>query len=153
MGWQASSALRVGIDYKWIDFSGIASVGNPSSNIGKLGQADGPGFGWRSSIAIKLGADWKVLDGLTLRGGYSYNENPVTSSDVTFNILAPGVIQHHLTAGASYAFGRQEISAAYMHGFLNSVSGESQLAPPGSGITETISMYQDSFGLQYSFKF
>ncbi len=153
LGWQVSPALHAGIDYKWIDYAGVASVGNSSSSIGqiKLGQASGPGFGWRSISAIKLGSDWKVNDELTLRGGYSYNENPISSSDVTFNILAPGVIQHHLTAGASYAFGRQELSAAYMHGFHNSASGESRLAPPGT--TETISMHQNSFGLQYSYKY
>jgi long-chain fatty acid transport protein len=97
-----------------------------------------------------------VNDALTLRGGYSYNENPISSSDVTFNILAPGVIQHHLTAGASYAFGRQEFSAAYMYGVHNSVSGESRFvalgqAPPGT--REIISMHQNSFGLQYSYKY
>jgi long-chain fatty acid transport protein len=156
LGWQVTPAVHAGIDYKWIDYAGIAAVGNSSSNPGQLGQAAGPGFGWRSISVIKLGSDWKVNDALTLRGGYSYNENPIHSSGVTFNILAPGVIQHHLTAGATYAFGRQELSAAYMHGFHNSVSGESRFvalgqAPPGT--RETISMHQNSFGLQYSYKY
>ena len=150
LGWQITPAVHAGIDYKWIDYAGVAAVGNSSSSAGQLGQAAGPGFGWRSISAIKLGSDWKVNDEITLRGGYSYNENPIPSSDVTFNILAPGIIQHHLTAGASYVFGRQELTAAYMHGFHNSVSGESRLA---SGTTETISMHQNSFGLQYSYKY
>ncbi|MFZ4858692.1 MAG: OmpP1/FadL family transporter [Desulfuromonadaceae bacterium] len=156
LGWQVSPAVHAGLDYKWIDYAGIAAVGNSSSNPGQLGQAAGPGFGWRSISVIKLGTDWKVNDEFTLRGGYSYNENPIPSRDVTFNILAPGVIQHHLTAGATYAFGRQELSAAYMYGVHNSVSGESRFvalgqAPPGT--SETISMHQNSFGLQYSYKF
>ena len=156
LGWQALPVLRLGIDYKWIDYAWVAPVGNPSSNAGQLGQAGGPGFGWRSISVVKLGADWNVADHFTLRGGYSYNENPIRSSDVTFNILAPGVIQHHLTLGATYAIGRQEISAAYMHGFSNSVTGESRfvalgMAPPGT--TEKISLHQDSFGIQYGYKF
>lgn len=156
LGWQALPVLRLGVDYKWIDYAWVAAVGNPSGNAGLLGQAGGPGFGWRSISVIKLGADWKVADNFTLRGGYSFNENPIRSSDVTFNILAPGVVQHHLTLGATYAFARQEISAAYMHGFSNSVTGESRfvalgMAPPGT--TEKISMYQDSFGVQYSYKY
>jgi long-chain fatty acid transport protein len=156
LGWQVSPALHAGIDYKWIDYAGIAAVGNSSSSSGQLGQAAGPGFGWRSISVIKLGGDWKVNDELTLRSGYSYNENPVTSSNVTFNILAPGVIKHHITAGATYAFGRQELSASYVHGVSNSVSGESHFvalgqAPPGT--RETISMHQNSLGLQYSFKY
>ena len=156
VGWQALPTLHVGVDYKWIDYAGVASVGNSGSNAGLLGQDNGPGFGWHSINVVKVGADWKALEQLTLRAGYSYNDNPIHSSDVTFNILAPGVIQHHLTVGATYVFGRQELSLAYMHGFYNSVSGESRFVAFGmapAGTRETISMYQDSFGLQYSLAF
>ena len=149
-GWQALPALRLGVDYKWIDYADVAAVGNLSSNPGQLGQGSGPGFGWRSISIIKFGADWKLNDVLTLRGGYSYNENPIRSSDVTFNILAPGVIQQHLTFGGTYAFGHQELTVAYVHGFLNSVTGPSAFVP---GATEKISMYQDSVGIEYSYKF
>lgn len=76
-------------------------------------------------------------------------------SDVTFNILAPGGVQHHLTAGVAFEFSRHEITAAYMHGFENSVTGQSRfvalgMAPPGT--QETISS-QNSYALAYSFKF
>ena len=30
------------------------------------------------------------------------SDNPVSATDVTFNILAPGIVQHHITAGGSY---------------------------------------------------
>ena len=138
------------------DYAGVDPVGNPSSNAGLLGQSSGPGFGWQSISVIKVGADWKVAEHWTLRAGYSFNENPVGSSDVTFNIVAPGVIQHHVTGGLTFAFGNHEITAAYMHGFENSVSGQSKfvglgMAPPGT--TEEITMAQNSFGLAYSFKF
>jgi long-chain fatty acid transport protein len=156
VGWQALPSLRVGVDYKWIDYAGVASVGNSSRNSSQLGTNDGPGFGWHSISVIKIGTDWKVAEALTLRAGYSYNQNPIHPSDVTFNILAPGVIQHHATLGATYAFGSHELSAAYSHAFANSVSGESLYVAFGQaspGTTEKISMYQDSFGLQYSFKY
>lgn len=156
VGWQALPALRLAADYKWIDYASIKAVGNPSSNAGLLGQASGPGFGWRSISVFKVGADWNVTKALTLRTGYGYSENPVQSRDVTFNILAPGIVQHHLTFGTTYDFGRHEISAFYLHAFQNTVSGESKfvalaLAPPGT--RETISMSQNSFGLAYSYKF
>jgi long-chain fatty acid transport protein len=156
VGVQPLPSLRLGVDYQWIDYAGVASVGNPSNKANPLGSGDGPGFGWRSISAVKVGADWKAFESLTLRAGYSFNENPIRSSDVTFNILAPGVIQHHLTLGTTYAFGSQELSAAYMHGFLNSVSGDSLFVAFGKaspGTVEKISMSQDSFGLQYSYKF
>jgi len=102
------------------------------------------------SKSAQTGEHW------TLRAGYSFNENPVDSKYVTFNILAPAVVQHHLTVGLTFEFGRHELSAAFMHAFANSVAGESRfvalgLAPPGT--TEEISMSQNSFGLAYGFKF
>jgi long-chain fatty acid transport protein len=156
LGWQALPQLHLGVDYKWIDYASVDPVGNSSSNAGLLGQSSGPGFGWESISVVKVGADWKVAEHWTLRAGYSFNENPVPSSDVTFNIVAPGVIQHHVTGGLTFAFGRHEITAAYMHGFENSVTGQSKfvalgMAPPGT--QEEITMAQNSFGLAYSFKF
>lgn len=62
LGWQALDALRLGLDFKWIDYASVAVVGNPSSNAGLLGQLNGLGFGWRSISAIRLGADWRTAD-------------------------------------------------------------------------------------------
>ena len=156
LGWQATSAVRLGLDYKWIDNASIPAVGNSSSRPGALGLEDGPGFGWRSISVVKAGVDWALCDSFVLRGGYGFAENPVRSEDVTFNIVAPGVIQHHLTFGATYKLGRHEISAAYMHAFENSVSGESKFVAFGmapAGTRETVRMSQDSVGIQYSWKF
>lgn len=156
LGWQARPDLRFGIDYKWIDYSSIPPVGNAVGNPGLLGQSSGPGFAWRSISVIKLGADWQLNPNWTFRAGYSFNENPVIAEAVTFNILAPGVIQHHLTAGITFSTGHHELSLAYMHGFFNSVTGPSRFAALGlapAGTQEEISMAQDSVGLAYSFKF
>ena len=156
VAWQALERLRLGLDYKWIDYADIPAVGNPSSNPGLLGQSSGPGFGWRSISVVKLGADLKVAQNWTLRTGFSYNENPVRSSDVTFNILAPAVTQYQLTAGITYSTGWHELTASYVHAFYNSSTGESQFvalgkAPPGT--LEEISMSQNLFSLAYSYKF
>jgi long-chain fatty acid transport protein len=150
------TSLRLSADYKWIDYASIAGVGNPSSNPGLLGQKTGPGFGWRSVSVFKFGADWKATEAITLRSGYAFSQNPVRPSDVTFNILAPGIVQHHLTFGATYGWGRHEVTLAYLHAFKNSVTGPSafvpmSFAPPGT--TETVSMSLDSVALEYSFKF
>ncbi|MEI7728680.1 MAG: outer membrane protein transport protein [Verrucomicrobiota bacterium] len=156
IGWQALPALRLGVDYKWIDYASIAAVGNPSSNAGQLGQEHGPGFGWRSISTVKVGADWQVTKALTFRAGYGFSENPVQARDVTFNILAPAVVQHHLTFGATYDFGRHDISVFYLHAFENSVTGESKFVALGkapAGTRETIAMSQDSIGIAYSYKF
>lgn len=156
IAWQVSPEVRLAADYKWIDYAGVDAVGNSSSNPGRLGQSGGPGFGWRSISVFKVGADWKVAEHWTLRGGYSFNENPVRSEDVTFNILAPAVIQHHVAAGLTFEFGRHELTLAYVHAFENTVTGESKFVALGqapAGTQERIRMSQDSLGLAYGFKF
>ena len=103
-----------------------------------------------------VAADWKANDSWTLRTGYGYSGNPVGPEDVSFNILAPGIVQHHVAAGFTWTLGHHEISGAYQHAFQNSVTGDSFFTALGlapAGTRETISMSQDSFALQYSYRF
>ena len=151
------------LDYQRIMYSDVASVANPSSNMAPLGSANGPGFGWQDIGVWKLGVQWQANATWTLRAGYNRSENPIQSRDVTFNILAPGVMQDHITLGATMAIDKvQEVSLFYMHAREKSVSGGSALgpmfqnfgAPAGTtGGTETIRMHQNSIGVQYSKKF
>ena len=160
---QASPTTLIALDYQRIMYTDVASVSNPSSNMAPLGASNGPGFGWRDIGVWKLGVQWQANPTWTLRAGYNRSDNPIQSRDVTFNILAPGVMQDHLTLGATMAIDKtQEVSFFYMHAREQSVSGGSALgpifqmfgAPAGtSGGTETIRMYQNSIGVQYSKKF
>jgi long-chain fatty acid transport protein len=86
---------------------------------------------------------------LMLRAGYTAGENPVTSANVTPNILAPGVEKGHYTLGATYALSpTSELTFAFMHAPRVSVSGPSLLAG-----TETVSMKQNSLAVQWGMKF
>jgi long-chain fatty acid transport protein len=168
VAFRPTPALLVGLDYKWINYSGVDSVGNPSANAlgcgagntaNCLGGSAGAGFGWQSVNVWKIGVEYQWSPALTLRAGYGHTDNPIRSQDVTFNILAPGVVQDHLTLGFTYAFGKQhELTAAYMHAFENSVSGQSLFVPLSggalpAGTTETIKLYENSLGVAYSYKF
>lgn len=158
VSWQATPALRLAVDYQRINYGDIASVGNPVSNLLVLGQplgsTNGPGFGWDDVDVWKFGVEYKVNPKFTLRAGYSHNDNPISGSDMgeaTFNILAPAVIENHITLGFTYAVApNQELTLAYMHGFSNDESG-ARPANFGGG-TDKIEMYQNSLGIQYSWK-
>ena len=94
-------------DYKHIFYSSVGAIGNSSTLLnlgGKLGANGGPGFGWNDINVYKIGVEWDVNPGLTLRAGYSYNDMPIQSEDVMFNILAPAVSQHHITGGAKLKY-------------------------------------------------
>jgi long-chain fatty acid transport protein len=101
--------------------------------------------------------EYRARPGLTLRAGYSWNENPISSRDVHFNVLAPGVVQHHITAGMEYDLGGgYSLEMAAMYAPENSVSGPPLLpAPgdPGSNHRIDIDMYQFDItaGIKYKF--
>ncbi len=168
--WQATPTFLVGVDYQRVNYSDVASVGNPSTNfmgclfnglgLGMdpytmgtnsycLGGDDGAGFGWQDVDTWKLGMEYKYSSQLTLRAGYSHADQPIQSRDVEFNILAPAVIEDHVTLGFTYTRANgDEVTMAYMHGFANDVKGPSQFF----GGEDKIEMYQNSLGIQYSWK-
>ena len=151
---QATSSVLLALDYQRINYSGVAAVGHPSNNLllGKpLGAADGPGFGWSDVNVWKLGVQWQATPKLTMRAGINVGDNPIKSADVTFNILAPGVITKHYTLGGTYALSNtSEVSFSFMYAPSNSVSGANLLGAPGS---DTIRMSQKALGVQYGWRF
>ncbi len=159
VAWQASPAIKLALDYQRINYTGVAAVSNPVTNLLVLGQplgsANGPGFGWDDIDVWKLGVEYKYTPKLTLRAGYSHNDNPINGADTgeaLFNILAPAVIEDHVTLGFTYNLASgNELTMAYMHGFKNDVSASRPGAPFGTNV-DTIEMYQNSLGIQYSWK-
>ena len=158
---KATPATTIAADYMSIQYGGVTSVGNALSPLFAgipLGGSNGPGFGWTNTQVIKLGVSQVVSDTLTVRAGYSHNTQPIPTSQTMFNILAPGVIQDHLTLGATWNLSKQnEVTVAYMHAFENSVNGSGSI-PPGNppagfgGGEANIHMHEDSLGVAYSWK-
>lgn len=144
--------LTVALDYQRINYKDVAAIGNPSNALLSgipLGASNGSGFGWKDIDVWKLGAQYKYNKNWTMRAGWNHGDNPVQSADVTFNIIAPGVIKDHLTLGTTYmTAGGGELTVAYVHAFENSVSGTNLL----TGAPETIRMYQDILGIAYGWK-
>ncbi len=159
VAWQATPTVKLALDYQRINYSDVPSVGNPVANLlvlnQPLGSSNGPGFGYSDVDVWKLGTEYKYSQNLTLRAGYSHTDNPISSSDmgeVLFNILAPAVIKDHVTLGFTYTLASgDEVTMAYMHGFENSVSQARPGAPFGTNV-DKIQMYQNSLGVQYSWK-
>jgi long-chain fatty acid transport protein len=152
-----NAAWTIALDYGRINYSGIASVGNPSLPVAPLGAANGPGFGWADVNVLKIGAAWRINDSWTLRAGYNHSDNPISPADVTFNILAPGVMKDHYTAGFTWTTSQDsELTGALMIAPRQSVSGSSLfngVLGAGAAGNETISMRETSLGLAWSHKF
>ena len=160
IAFKATPTVTIAADYQRIDYAGVNSVANPSTNGGltiggTLGCDTCRGFGWTNVDVVKLGLEYQYSPSLVLRAGYNHTDNPIQNRDVTFNMIAPGVVQDHVTLGFTYGLSKDsELTMAYMHAFKNSVSAPSLFNNwLGDNATDKIQMYQDSLGIAYSMKF
>ncbi|OIQ82824.1 outer membrane protein transport protein (OMPP1/FadL/TodX) [mine drainage metagenome] len=152
--WQANDAVTVAGDYMRIKYSDVPAIANGPNPGGPLGgDPNGPGFSWQDINVFKLGVAWRYSEALQLRAGWNHGDNPVDSSNILFNTLAPGVVTDHLTLGATYALNPDmELSFDYVHAFRHSVTGP---LPASFGFTgtETLSMSQDVLGVSIGWKY
>jgi long-chain fatty acid transport protein len=154
--------LTLATDLKWINYKDTA--GFQASNFAPTPL--GPyvrGFGWQDIWTLALGGQYKVTQRFAVRAGYNYSDNPIPSNQQFFNVFAPAIVQHHITAGLGFnVTPNLEINAAYYHAFQNSVSGPfiSNGSPgyppinqaiPGTKVTNQLS--ENSFSTQVVYRF
>jgi long-chain fatty acid transport protein len=152
-----NAAWTVAVDWQEIRYSGIAAVGNPVNSLFSgvpLGAENGPGFGWRNVSVFKIGAIFNVNPQWTLRAGFSDNRQPIPASQTFFNILAPGVVETHATAGLTWrASAANEFSVSALHAFKKTVNGSGSIPPSFGGGEANISLEETSVGLSWSHHF
>ncbi len=153
---RASEALTVAVDVKRIAYSSVRSIGTPLAPLlaGRpFGAADGPGFGWRDISVVKLGLRYAVNPSLTLRAGYGYAQNPVRPSQTLLNILAPGVVTHHVTAGATWTTASgTEITGFVMHAPRNTAKGRGSIPVSYGGGEADIALAETALGVSVGWK-
>jgi len=149
----AAPETTVAFDIQGIQYGDVKSIANSNAAGGALGANNGAGFGWQNMTVYKLGVSHAYSPTLTLRAGLSTNNQPIPSSQTFFNVLAPGVVQNHLTLGGTWTLeSKSELSLGYMHAFKNTVNGAGSIsAAQGSG-NANLNMYQDSLSVAYSWK-
>ena len=78
----------------------------------------------------KLGYQWQRTAKQKIRFGVSYTQQPIPSSEVLFNILAPGVQEWHFTTGFSHKVSEKvQLNAMAFYSPAKKVSGANFLAP------------------------
>ncbi len=151
---KATDKLTLGADYKRIEYSGVASVGNPLAFDLPFGADGGPGFGWQDIDVVKFGAVYQANDKLTLRVGYGRSDNPVPGSQAFLNLLAPGVVTDHFTAGATVKLNSKlELSGYVMHAPRNDVRGIGAIPADFGGGDVNIHLAETATGLSLGFVF
>jgi len=146
--------LAVMVDWKHIFYSGVKSIADQMTAQALLGSGSGPGFGWRDVDVVSLGVEWKYSDMLTLRAGYAHNTQPITPNNVTFNIMAPGVVTDHIAGGLSYNITRNAaLDLTVVYSPRAGVTGP-EITPQGpTGRMVNISMSQLQVTLGYTYHF
>jgi long-chain fatty acid transport protein len=143
--------LLLAADLHYIDYSNTNGLGN--SGFDPTGAARG--VGQHSIWALALGAQYQLSDALTVRLGYTFNQDPIDSMHVSANVASPTIIQHTISVGASYSVTDCfSVSAAYAHAFQNSVTGPLVVpfgAVPGTSLTSVVSA--DTFIVGATFRF
>ena len=142
-------------DYQKIWYEDVEAVSNDIQNLfacptaggtdieSCLGGDNGGGFGWKDIDVIKVGLQWQTHPDVTMRFGYSHSDQPIDDDQVLFNILAPGVIEDHVTIGATIKTKNMgEINLEAMHALSESVKGRSAFDP-----TQEIKLKMSQFEL------
>ncbi len=157
IAYKPSETITLAGDYQRIQYADVASVGNallPNLMVAPLGSTNGAGFGWKNINVYKLGVQWKANETWTWRAGYSKSDQPIPNSEVLFNILAPGIIEQHITLGVSKAMERNpgRFNVALMYAPTKSVRGPNPLEAPGAQQIQ-LKMHEWEIEFGYSFGF
>lgn len=157
---KATPETTVAFDIQNTNYSDVPAVNNPLVLPPNLGANNGAGFGWQNITALKLGISHAYNSTFTLRAGVNHCDQPIPSSQTFFNVLAPGVVQNHLSLGGTWKLAdKSEVSVAYVHAFKKTVNGSSSGYGSGSipgtsttgfgGGNANISMHQDAISVSY----
>jgi len=161
LAFKPDPALTLSFDVQRIWYSDISSVGNPIQNLfacptagqggtdlqSCLGGSRGAGFGWQNMTAYKLGLRWRMDDDWTWRFGVSHGTQPIPSSQITFNILAPGVIENHVAIGLSRRDGnRGEYNFSLTFAPNKSIRGTNNFDP-----TQTVELKMHQLDVEFGY--
>ncbi|MCW8986450.1 MAG: outer membrane protein transport protein [Gammaproteobacteria bacterium] len=171
LAWDIDSKSTLAFDIQQINYSDVAAVSNPlaplatsctpgaptvgGTGAGCLGGSNGAGFGYEDITVYKLGYQWAADEDWTWRVGVSLTEQPIPNSEVLFNIVAPAVMETHLTGGFTMKTGKDsEFTLAAMYAPKSSVSGTVDTTSIGGGVDNiTIEMTQLEIEASWAWKF
>jgi long-chain fatty acid transport protein len=152
--------LALMFDYQEVKYSDVPAVSNGIEGLTEgtcqvnveycLGGNKGAGFGWEDMKVYKFGAAWDVSDDWTLRFGYSTTDQPIRNDQMTFNILAPGVMEDHWTIGFTKEQpGGNQWNVSFMYAPQETISGPQNFDP-----TQNVELKMKQFELEvgYSWK-
>ena len=120
----------------------------PNEGFVPLGNENGAGFGWDDMTIFKVGAEFRMVEDWDFRLGYSHGGQPIGEDDVMFNMLAPGLIENHISLGFTRHMGDHALHFAFTYALNSEVEGPN---PFDENQTIKIEMNQLEFELAFTF--
>ncbi len=158
LAWNTSPSTVLVFDIQHIFYGEIDAIANSTTNAAAcfggdpsscLGGDNGAGFGWDDMTIFKLGYQWSTAGGWTWRAGISHGGQPIEEESAIFNILAPAVVETHVTFGFTKEIdSTSALNFAGMHALDNDISGPNVFEAPGA---QQIELQMDQFALELSY--
>lgn len=156
VAYKLTEALDVALDYERIDYGDVPAVGNALNELflgHPFGADNGPGFGWRDIDVVKLGVNYAIDPHWQVRAGWGFAGQPIPSSQTFLNILAPGVVQNHVTLGATWSGDSGlEISGHLSYAPKTTVKGNGSIPSSFGGGEVNVHLSEVIFGLAVGWK-
>jgi long-chain fatty acid transport protein len=135
LSFDVTPKTRIAVDVQRIYYSNVKAIHD--------------GFKWDNQDVIKFGVKHQLNNKIALMGGLNYGESVVAPLSAGFNIIAPAVVESHISLGAEIALKKNSsLSIVYVHALDNKVKGP--LAPPPATASAELVMHQHSLGIGYS---
>ncbi len=168
VSFEVGSSGMIVADIQEIKYSGVASISNSIEQLfngscnpspafggtgpagpGCLGGSAGAGFGWQDMTVYKIGYQFDASNS-TFRVGYSHADQPIPESELLFNVLAPAVVEDHITAGWTLRVGdSQEFNISGLYVPSNSLKGPG--LEPGVEIEIEMSQWEVQAGWAWKY--
>jgi long-chain fatty acid transport protein len=108
-------------DVRWFNYGSAPFFGDPAGFNAAGGVS---GLGWKSVFALALGAQYQLNEMMSVRIGYSWNENPIPESKTFFSLQAPSLQTNSLSLGTTMQLNKSiKMHVAWQHFFSNEIAG------------------------------
>jgi len=167
LAFKTSDTSLLVFDVQHIWYENVPAIGNPIGNLftgcnkvpltgvgtaGCFGGSNGAGFGWKDMTIFKIGYQWQSSPDWTWRVGFSHGSQPIPASEVLLNIIAPGVIENHVTFGFTKTMGKSgALNFAATYAMNNEVNGNAPAFFGGQPVK--LEMHQFELEIGWSWKF
>jgi long-chain fatty acid transport protein len=112
------------------------------------------GLGWSNTFSISNGLQYQCTDALTVRAGYTFQRNPISSANTFYNVASPLILEHLLSLGGSCQLADNLMfNIVYVHAFNARNTGPIYGLPGGLTGTVTSEISADALGAGFTLKY